>query len=348
MSAARLVIVWGVLVRRRSVLAILGLLGCSLVLFGGVAALSFVEMSLRDTYRHELALGANVLVVRSEASGVDRAECTRLAARSDVLAVGAIGAPVLRDVAVAPGSGMLVSQIDIGAVSVLDPSFRDSRHDQGVLLGREAARYAGASPGSILTLGPVDHLRVHAVIDSELRAPEMNRWIFSVTAPTGIAAECWIEAAEGSRDELEESVRAGLTARDTTISSLRPEPPERAIDAGMVTVWGALPWIWLTLVGLIAVSRRVYSRAEIALLHILGLDWVQVALLRAMSAAVLYGFAALIAVAGAVVLEHAAELQLSRYALLILTCAGLFGIAAEAVLGTLRPRNPLLTLRDRT
>ncbi len=356
LSARQLLTIWLVLARRPSLNTRIGVGALVLAVVTMLTLIDVLDLAIRNQYEAELRAGGNILVLSSDQAQISREECTRLRERDDVLASGSLAYGTVDHPVSAPGLGIVVAEVDPGVLGIVDPTFggdapagRDAGPGPRLVLAVAAARDLGAEPGSYLSWRRGGDSRVTATVDAASRAPQMERWAFAVVAPLGEAHECWIEAEEGQRSSLEETVRASIpTSSGASIRALRPTAPEDSIDPMVMRGWSAAPWAGGVVVGAIVAGLWLSDRSALALLQLGGLRRTEAALLRAVHTSATLGFGMVVSIGAWLAVGHARHLGTTQAALKGTVICLAVGLVVGVPLALARPRNAVLLLRDRT
>jgi len=183
---------------------------------GLIGALVFTELSTTNdllAFEHRfIDSGGNVVVAYSD-DGLDTRRCAAMASMSGILETAAVtpGSPV--EVAQAPGTLFSTGTITTGALTLftLEPPASVTDVFDRWVIGSAAATELGLSEGMWLTVSGSEPRRVGAVIDTEARNPQIDRWILTVAPAAGIARQCWVEFTPGAttgRNEMVETIFA--------------------------------------------------------------------------------------------------------------------------------------------
>lgn len=178
---------------------------------GLIGALVLTELSTTDdllaVQSRFVDSGGNVVVAFSE-EGLDSGRCAAIAYMSGTVETAAVtrGSPV--EVGQAPGTLFNSGSITTGALTLftLKPTPRVSDVIDRWVIGSAAAAELGLSEGMWLTVNSGEHRQVGAVIDTEVRNPQIDRWILRIGPAAGTASQCWVEFAPGARTGRKEMV----------------------------------------------------------------------------------------------------------------------------------------------
>lgn len=250
------------------------LVGVTAVLMGGLA---FVETSMtseliefNDRY---VAAGSNAVVVYSD-TGLPASTCSTTRSLSGVLAGGAVSSTMSVETDMAPGTLFNTAAGTTGLWDVIATSqvTRTGADGSGWIIGEAAADELGLSPG--MMLGIDGHLQdVDSVVDTELRDPQASRWIMTTMAPTGLAAQCWIEYEPGITTGRIESASAIFAGVDDAIAVPLIRLDEFSRDPVAELANRPARYGWVVAGSVIALTVWVmawFRRADIGLYRALG------------------------------------------------------------------------------
>lgn len=347
LGARDLVAMCCAILRSPTIGGVVGALMLAIGLSGALVTLSVIDAAVDDAYTTSLERGGNVMVVSADDVGVDRAECSRLGARDDVTAAGAVRLADVDRTSAAPGVGLQIAQVDPGALRVLDPHYTASGAG-GVVVARQASAAIGARSGSLLDWERMGKTVVAGVVDVAGRAPEMDRWVYDVVAPIGVADECWVEAVPGHRTTVASGVRAGLPSSPTAVVRvLLADAPEDAVDETLLRLRAALPAAACVIAVAASALARVLDRTGLALLRLLGLARMDIVVVRWLQHAVGAALSLAVAFSVAMCVDQMMGIPVSRLAVQASCLAVAVGTLADVVLCTAQARNALVVLRDR-
>jgi len=318
----------------------------ALVVGAGVFTTNLLHQDIVAQYDTALASGGNVLVISDDNDAIAATSCENLAARDDVRAAGWVRQPTVVHTTSAPGVGLMLAQVSPGAVQVLSSSTPNVTAP-GVILARDASTSIGATTGSSLSWEGTAGVSVAGVVDIAERAPTMTRWVLAPTTTTGGVYECWVEAEEGHRGNLETTIRASSAATpNAVIRALTDNPPEESIDGTALRAYALAPAALALTSLLLLTLARLFERRSLAILSACGtqrahlIQITTVAMTVSAAAAVTLG---LLLGVGACVVQGVSPVA-PGLRVAALDIGVLF--AAAVVLATVRPANFLTTLRD--
>lgn len=318
----------------------------ALVVGAGLFTANLLHQDIVTQYDAALSRGGNVLVISDDNDAIAAQSCENLVARGDVRASGWVREPTVVHTTSAPGVGLMLAQVSPGVVQVLTGTTVDITAP-GAVLAREASTSVGATTGSSLSWENATEVSVADVVAIEARAPTMARWILAPTTTTGGVYECWVEAEEGHRGNLEQTIRASSAATpDAVIRTLTDNPPEKSIDGTALRAYALAPAVLTLTSMLLLVLARLFERRSLAVLSACGAHRAHLAQIAAVAmtastaAAVIVG---LVLGAGVCAVQGVSPVA-PGLRIVALDFGALF--AATAVLAGARPANFLTTLRD--
>ncbi|MCL2092163.1 MAG: hypothetical protein FWH11_13350 [Micrococcales bacterium] len=318
----------------------------ALVVGAGILTTNLLHQDIVAQYDAALAAGGNVLVISDADDAIVAESCENLAARDDVRAAGWVRQPTVVHTTSAPGVGLMLAQVSPGAVQVLSGTALDVTAP-GAILAREASTSIGATAGSLLSWENTTEVTVADIVDLQGRAPTMTRWILVPTTATGGVNECWVEAEEGHRGNLEDTIRASsAVTANSAIRALTDNPPEKSVDGTALRAHALAPVVLTLTSVLLLVLARLFERRSLAILSACG---TQHAHLVQITAVVMTTSAAAATIVGLVLGVGVCAVQdVSLVAPGLRLVALDFGVlfAAAVALAAVRPANFLTTLRD--
>lgn len=346
--------VWFLLAKRPRAMWLAAVFSILVLMTFTLVGASYLNQKIAASYADEMVKGGNVIVLASDQGQIERGQCSRLARRDDVISSGFVAFGKVEHPLHAPGVGLLFAEVDAGAIQVLgatDSFLGDSLWvaRSSVVLSHGAAEAIGADRGSAVHWMTLGETKVAERIDVSERSPQMERWVFSLSGPSGHADECWIEAREGHRSSLEQSVRASIpSASGGALRVLRTDPPELAIDETVILLWTLLPWLCACAVSVVLAVAWLAERADLALLQVLGIGRVESAVVRSIQASAFLGICLGIGLAASSAIARVSGHALDSQVVSVLVPSLAAGILTSSLLSFFRPKSPVLLLRDRT